>query len=335
MTATVTCPNCRREVPHLARCPQCDYPLVLVPQATQAPAAPHAPARRPGERPVSGPAAPAPHVPVSLPPRMPGPSAPPLPDTSITCPDPSCRAANPTSRTLCIRCGARLRAEHLPTVPVAPLPPVERPPSRLPRILAGVVAVLAVVGIGVWAGTSLLRGPDRPRASTTPSPLPSATQPAAVAIPPASITVRASSVQKPAGSIRYDAAGLLDGDPTTAWNSDGGLRAGTPMTVTFTFDRAWDVRSVTVLNGYQKTRPRSGKAPVDLFTANARPSRLEVRADSRKAAWDLADVRTPQTLKAGLGATKTVTFVVLAAHPGQLYKDVALSEVSFTGVPVG
>ncbi|MFN8075933.1 MAG: hypothetical protein U0Q15_11005 [Kineosporiaceae bacterium] len=331
MNATVTCPGCRRQVAHLARCPECDYPLVLVPQAAQAPAAPHAPARRPGERPGAG------QEPTQVIPPVGPPVAPRPPvvqqEPTLPCPDPSCRAANPLSRTLCVRCGARLRPEPVAVTPLpAPEPP--RAPSRTPRIVAGIVALAAVVGLGAWAGTTLFRAPDRPAPAPQRS-LPASSDAAPVAIPAASVSAVASSVQKPAGSIRYDAANLLDGDPTTAWNSDGGLRPGASMTVTFTFDRVYDLRSVTVLDGYQKSRPRSGKAPLDLFTANARPSKVELRTDASKAAWTLQDVRTPQTLKAPLGATKTLTIVIQGAYRGEKYDDLAISEVSFTGVPVG
>jgi len=200
--------------------------------------------------------------------------------------------------------------------------------SRRPRraLVAALVAVTSV-GTASAGAVTLLRDGDRPRPAT----------PAVVAAParvdPATMTATASSTQDSEGGTSYAAANTLDGDPATAWNSNGAARPrGRAVTLTYTFARPVELRDVVVRNGYQKVRPRPGRAPVDLYPANARVRRLRVVTDRGAWTWDLADVRAPQTFAGAAGRTGSVRLEVVSVYPSTTYPDVALSEVAFTAL---
>lgn len=197
---------------------------------------------------------------------------------------------------------------------------------RRPGIAAGAVAGLGVllllVGVLVNGATS--------QASPSGSSSGAAVRP--VRLSPTS--AGASSTQNAEGGVRYDATNTLDGRPETAWNSDGRRDGKGPgMALTYTFDAPVDVQSVTVLNGYQKLTPRSGKPALDLYPINARVRTVRVVTDGGSATWNLKDVRDPQTLPLRFGRTSTVRLEIIAVYPGSRYLDLALSEVSFTGLP--
>ena len=208
--------------------------------------------------------------------------------------------------------------------PIAP----DRPPSRRPSRSA-VTALAAAAAIAVGSTVAVLLpgdGPTRPAAGTTPA--------AAAPIDPATVTATASSTQDPEGGTTYTAANTLDGDPATAWNSNGAPRGrGRPVSLTYTFAQPVDLRDVVVRNGYQKVRPRPGRATVDLYPANARVRRLRVVTDGGAWTWDLADLRAPQTFAGAAGRTGSVRLEVVSVYPSATYPDVAISEVAFTAVP--
>jgi len=145
----------------------------------------------------------------------------------------------------------------------------------------------------------------------------------------ADVTAASSSVQKPAGSVTYTAANLLDGDPRTAWNSNGDkVGDGKGVTLTFTFSEPVDLKGIALLNGYQKKIKDGGKSK-DLFKANGRVAALTVTTDGGETTWDVGDGRAAQKLEKDLGETSTVTLTVSDVYPGGEYEDLALSEVSF------
>jgi hypothetical protein len=139
------------------------------------------------------------------------------------------------------------------------------------------------------------------------------------------VRAAASTTQQPDSGITYTAANTLDGRPETAWNSDG---QGAGATLVYTFAQPVDLRSITVLNGYQKVRAgTSGR--VDLFPLNARVRTFTVVTDAGSATWTLRDDRAPQTLTHAFGPTRTVRLRVEAVYPSRKYKDLAVSEVRF------
>jgi hypothetical protein len=148
------------------------------------------------------------------------------------------------------------------------------------------------------------------------------------------ITATATSVQRADGGTTYVAANTLDGDPTTAWNSNGARDGTGPgISLTYTFRRPVDLLDITVRNGYQRIRQRAGRSPVDLYSMNARVRRLRVVTDTGAWTWDLADTRAPQTFAGAAGRTGSVRFEILAVYPSKTYPDVAISEVGFTSSP--
>jgi len=125
--------------------------------------------------------------------------------------------------------------------------------------------------------------------------------------------------------VTYVPANMLDGDPKTAWNSNGDkVGDGKGVVLTFTFAEPVRLRGVAVLNGYQKKITNG-----DLYTKNSRVGGLTVKTDAATKDWALRDAREAQALEADLGETSTVTLTVTDVYPGDTYKDLALSEVSF------
>jgi hypothetical protein len=206
-------------------------------------------------------------------------------------------------------------------------------PSRYRRraMIAAVAGGIALVTGSASATVLLARDGDRSGRRET------AASPDVAPIDPAAVTATATSTQDPAGGTTYDAANTLDGDPATAWNSDGAATGraarARPVSLTYTFTRPVELRAVVLRNGYQKVRRRAGKPPVDLYPANARVHRLRVVTDAGTWTWDLADQRAPQTLTAAAGRTASVRLEVVSVYSSTTYPDVAVSEVAFTALP--
>jgi len=214
-----------------------------------------------------------------------------------------------------------------PAQPLPPLPPLSPEPPAAPRrpsadrtrrarlslLGAGAVVVIALLGllVRVVVGGD---GGGQPRSAAT------------VKVAGDAITAAASSTQDPEGRVDYVAANTLDGDPATAWNSDGRKDGPGPgISLTYTFAAPQDLRGITILNGYQK---RSGGT--DLWRLNERLHEVRVVTDAGSWTWTLADSREPQTLSRDLGRTGSVRLEVVSIYRSQRYLDVGVSEVSFT-----
>ena len=184
--------------------------------------------------------------------------------------------------------------------------------ARLSLLVAGAVVLIALLALGVRA---IVGG----HGSTDQQPAAAAT----VKVDPASVHASASSTQDPEGGVDYKAANTLDGDPATAWNSDGREDGPGPgITLTYRFSAPVDLRGITVLNGYQKTS--------SLWRLNERVKQVRVVTDAGSSTWTLANAHAPQTLHRDLGRTRSVRLEVLSVYPSEKYLDVAVSEVSFT-----
>lgn len=214
--------------------------------------------------------------------------------------------------------------ESLPPALPAPSPPARRPPA-----LAVLVAAVALVLVAVAAVAGLRAGTH-----SEPQAGPGAGQPSApvqiVRLPADDVRAAADSTQQPDGRVRYAASNTLDGQAETAWNSDG---RGAGSTLVYTFTRPVDLRSITVLNGYQKVLAGGG-GPVDLYPLNERVHTFTVITDAGSTTWTLRDDRAPQTLAHAFGRTRTVRLRVDDVYPSRKYKDLGVSEVAF-GVAAG
>jgi hypothetical protein len=202
----------------------------------------------------------------------------------------------------------------------------DRPPQgvrprrrRYARALATAAAAASLAGIGVW-----VLGPSPGERQLAPA------RAVAVPVDPSSVAATATSTQTRSGSVTYTAANTLDGDPATAWNSNGARDGNGPgISLTYTFARPVDLRRITVRNGYQKTRGQEGRRKVDLYPLNGRMRTVRVVTDAGRWTWTLADRRAPQTFAAP-GLTKAVHLKIITIYPSTRYKDVALSEISFS-----
>lgn len=190
---------------------------------------------------------------------------------------------------------------------------------------AGAVLLLALAG---WALTIAMRPGPAPDSAAPP--------PRVHTIDPATVTASASSTQHPDGQISYAVANTLDGDPATAWNSDGALDGKGPgIALTYRFAQPVRLAGISVLNGYQKVRLRPGRQPLDLYPVNERVHRLKVITDAGSWTWDLADTRSRQAFGAARGTTRTVRLEIASVYPSSAYPDLALSEVSFSAATTG
>jgi hypothetical protein len=200
---------------------------------------------------------------------------------------------------------------------------------RAVAIGAGAGGVVLLLGLAGWGLTTVLRPARTPATGNVAASR-------VRSVDPATVTASASSTQHPDGPISYAVANTLDGDPATAWNSDGARDGQGPgIALTYRFAEPVDLAAISVLNGYQKVRPRPGRPALDLYPLNERVRRLRVVTDSGAWNWDLADSRARQVFTPAHGSTRTVRLEVTSIYPSSAYPDLALSEVSFTAATPG
>lgn len=168
-----------------------------------------------------------------------------------TCP--SCAAANRPGRELCARCGAGLDDGVVPPRPVrreAPDPPLAEATTagRHDRWLVPLAGAVALIGIVVLGLTLLGLGP-----LASPPEVPAAEFAAdrydgdARSVPLSSVATRTTAPDADAEA----AAAIADGDPTTAWRSDGTASADREVLDTIDLvlqEPAW-IERLELLNG--------------------------------------------------------------------------------------
>lgn len=165
-----------------------------------------------------------------------------------TCP--SCEAANRPARELCARCGAGLDDGVLPPHPVrreAPDPPVIEPrkvaPHRWLVPLVGVVALVVILVLGLTlAGLGpLARGPDVPGADFDAGRY--GAEPGPLVLSDVATRTTTPDAEAPAA--------IADGDPTTAWRSDGTAAADRDVldTIDLVLDEPAWVTAIELRNG--------------------------------------------------------------------------------------
>jgi hypothetical protein len=249
-----------------------------------------------------------------------------------TCPN--CGAPNSSQRELCGRCGADLDTGELAARP-APRPftppaPTEADDDRARRWLAPVLAVAGVVALVVIALAIAGLGPfdqgpsiadvafDEQGYSQDPARLPLA-------------NIATLSTLPDQGGESFAPTQMVDDDPATAWNSDGGgdgpdQGVGERIDIELA-EPAWIDRMI-VANGDQRDP--------DTYAANARVKRAQLTLDGgitfvinlldEGIGEQAVDFRQPVL-------TTTLRIEILEVFPGDTHPDLAISDLAFEGWP--
>ncbi len=238
--------------------------------------------------------------------------------------------------------------------PVAPAPRGSGP-SFVPVALV----VLLLVLVAVIGGLLLFSGGDQDSASD-PSP-PAGTAPSESAPPSATpsepssgpsddpppppsdeiqdvaqyATAAAPSTAKPnrdtsGNMVRYDAANMVDGVPTTCWRTPGDASG---LELTFTFPEPVVLSEVGMINGYAK---RSGA--LDWYVGNRKVlAATWVFDDGTELPQSLSENRRLQSISVGSITTTTVVLRLdSVSEPGSgpsSRNNTAISDVSLVGAP--
>jgi hypothetical protein len=248
-----------------------------------------------------------------------------------TCPN--CGGPNSSRRELCGRCGADLDTGELAARP-DPRPYTPPPPSededQVRRWFAPVAAVLGVValvliGLAVAGLGPFDRGPSVPEAVFEPDRYAEDAE----RLPLSDIATR--STLPPQGGESFAADRMVDDDPSTAWNSDGGgvgpeHGVGERIDVMLA-EPAW-IGRVVIANGDQRDP--------DTYAANARVKRAQLTLDG-------GITFVINLLDEGLGEqavefrqpvlTTSLRIEVLEVFRGDTYADLAISDLAFEGWP--
>lgn len=214
-----------------------------------------------------------------------------------------------------------------PLAPIPPvLPPVATVPSAGPRrkgprrrtpvmvwVILGLLLLLVLVlgsclALGVGDDDDSGAAPDSTTtlASPTDSDTPEVTvDPTATGLPSVNLATIAAVEQAPrpmapgtaygtGERVTYDAAHMLDRDPTTVYRLAGDA-SGT--TLVFDLGRDRTITAVGLVNGYAKTS-RDGSRDVDHYLANRRVLLVEWTFDDGTVLeQELAETREPQSLQ--------------------------------------
>jgi hypothetical protein len=146
-------------------------------------------------------------------------------------------------------------------------------------------------------------------------------EPVAKVIDKSEIQASASSTLSRQGDNDYGADNTLDGSRKTAWVEGGPQRLGIGEHLTYRFPEATRLERVRLVNGYAK----SPAAALD----NGALRTVEFRTETHRIRRTLARDSRMQTIKANFGRTRNLTLTLLSAFDGDMFPDVALSEVWF------
>jgi hypothetical protein len=234
--------------------------------------------------------------------------------------------------------------DEAPPAPIGPPPEEER--RRVPPWAwgAGAVGLAAVAGgvvlaVGSLGGSAAKAPPPSTtvvvttvaQATTglTPTTLPATTVPVrGTALDPAKIvSSEASSTLPDQDGLTYGIANTLDGQVTTAWNSNGSTPgSGVPpegQKLTYKLAAPQHIIGVRFLNGFN---PNDGKHQ---FTDNHRVRMLAIRGGGHERQVELADSFAPQFVEVDLPNTDTVELEIVSVYPTTKWPDVGLTEVQF------
>jgi len=254
---------------------------------------------------------------------------------------PVCSHESPDEARYCFNsaCLTPLDPEHTGAPPPAARPPEEH--RRMPRWAWGAGAtVAAAIAGGVLVTTGVL---DSSAAKPAPPPTtvvvttvaPSTTTAAAPAstapvrgtpLDPGVITgAQASSTLPDQDGLTYGIANTLDGQITTAWNSEGSTPGkGVPpvgQKLDYTLASRQHVVGVRIINGFN---PGDSQHK---FTDNHRVQTMAIRGGGQERQVDLADSFSPQFVEVDFPNTDTLELEVLSVYPTTKWPDVGITEV--------
>jgi hypothetical protein len=245
---------------------------------------------------------------------------------------PNCGAPNSIRRELCGRCGADLdsgaippRAEPRPVAPTAE-DDADTVPDVTRRWLGGVVltavlVLLLLVGLGYAGFGPFDRGPEVPQANFEAERYDG---------DPRSLDLSdlaTSTTLDPQGGEVYEATNMADGDPTTAWNSDGDRNPDGvgELIDLFLQEPAW-VQRIVLRNGDHGDR--------DAFAANARLKRVQVTLDGgTTVVVNFLDEATQEQAVefSQPELTTSMRIEVLETFAGDTQPDLAISSLELEG----
>ncbi len=224
----------------------------------------------------------------------------------------------------------------------------DAPPRRRPwpLLALGALVLVALLSAGIW-----LLGPDDSSSTADPGPSTGATGASAgdggsktPAVAPQDPVELAGSSRAKApvtappnldvrgARVRYDAANMLDGTPSTAWRMPGD---GTGRTLRFTLPGDVVLTRVGLINGYAKLDRTRGGRVVDWYARNRRVLAVRWRFDDGTRVDQRLDrTRRMQTMKIRPVRTGSVRLTLVevsapAARNGRDYTPI--SEVTLVG----
>jgi hypothetical protein len=195
---------------------------------------------------------------------------------------------------------------------------------------AGLANLLAAAGMPAEEATGTTVEPGAAAVDPSP-PAPTTTESG----PPTELTTEASaeasatapdSVDDAGNPVGYDAANVLDGDPSTAWRIKG---SGRGAIVAIRLPAPARITRVGLIPGYAKTDPTSGK---DRFRENRRIREVRWRfSDGTVIGQRFQDQPTMQQIAVDVAAI-SVLIEVVATVPGDPNHDYTpISDVSIIG----
>lgn len=193
-------------------------------------------------------------------------------------------------------------------------------------VAAAALGVIALLAVTVLIGSRLL---DEDRGTVEVAPFEVGDgEPAP--IPAERISVEATSFLPPEDGLTYDPTNTIDGDLTTAWNSDAQDTEGRGQILSYRFSEPVELTSIRFVNGYVKND--------SVYTANHRIRDIMVITDGTMQPVSLLDMGEEQEVAFDFGLTSKVVLEISDVYPGTgftdpaLTSDLALSEIVFIGV---
>lgn len=143
------------------------------------------------------------------------------------------------------------------------------------------------------------------------------------------LTDKISRIQSRPGPISsqepeydYDEENLVDGDPSTSWQT----RSGSGARLEIQFSEPVSLAAVRLRNGADYNHPRFG----DLYPLNRRLRRITYCIDGDRChSAPVADVRGWQEFQIIGEETRTFTLIADAFFEGSQFQDIAISEIEF------